>query len=548
MEDKSQLQAVKLDSGSALILAGPGSGKTFVLTHHIEHLVKTGVRPEAILVITFTRKAASEMRSRFKTILPTAADRVVFGTFHSVFYRFLKIFNPNAPDIISEQEKEKILDRLSDSEDAHKEYKEIIKERNLMDFDDILDNCLLMFKENRRALETVKSVFSHVLIDEFQDINEVQYEIVKAIFYGHGPVFAVGDQDQSIYGFRGASYGIMERFINEFDGVNIIELQYNYRCEETIMKAASLLISKNQGRLRTSEQICLNKTPGRHFFVDVSKTRLEMKRQFVLDIKEAVLAGGTNAVLLRTNLEVEEYRKLLFDRHSTDLESSVTCEISNDYSAYLRYAMYSDEESLRLLLNHPDRTLPLSVLTFGKDVSLLAKKFTGTYKGDKLYVLSRQLKAMSAMTPFSFSMYLKSIVGLEEYYILKYPDMGKEIIEKVFEKIISFSEYSESLTDFLEYTVGLGKENKEGEVFSDKNLSVMTFHQAKGLEFDNVFLPEVVEGKVPGKLSAEECNVEEERRLFYVAMTRARKNLIIYTAKSEESAGCIPSRFIEDLK
>lgn len=548
MEDNSQKAAISFDRGSALILAGPGSGKTYVLTHHIEYLIQSGNSPNSILVLTFTKKAAYEMKSRFTKIMPSAADRVVFGTFHSVFYRFLKIFNIDTPKIISEEEKEKILCKLSESEDSYLDYKSIIHERNLIDFDDIISMCLELIQNNVSLKEYIQAQFQFALIDEFQDINEEQYLIIRSIFLKHGNVFAVGDQDQSIYGFRGASYNIMNQFIEDFEDVSVLELAYNYRNPKDIMALADKVISENPGRLRTKSQICFDKSEEIHFSLRVSKNEKESRKQFLHDLFQCIDKGISSVVLLRTNKEVYEFQRMINGIEKDDDIDLIKREIYMDFFYYLDFVINKTRISFSRIINIPERYLPKRICEdFENDLEELTKNNLGTYKGDSLFIFSNQIKTMEKLLPLSFSMYLRKVINHEDYIIGKYPNINSSSIARIYDEIISASSNYRSLSEFKDFFLEIDFEKKKSNGKEKEKCSVMTYHQAKGLEFDSVFLPDVVEGKVPGKIAMEECSVEEERRLFYVAITRAQKHLYIYTIKNEESNSMLPSRFMKNI-
>lgn len=548
LEDKRQEKAIYHDSGHALILAGPGSGKTYVLTHHIAFLVNSNVPCESILVLTFTKKAAVSMQSRFNELMPYAANRVVFGTFHSVFYRFLKIFNSDTPRIISETEKEKIIKMFEDSEDPDRYYKELIHERNLWDFDDILDECLKLMEENSKALNYIRAQFTHVLIDEFQDINEIQYNVIKMIFLNHGTVFAVGDQDQSIYAFRGALYDIMRSFNCDFKDVSIIELNHNYRSHNDIIKASERLISHNQNRLRANPQICVNNSAGIHFDIRYFKDIVSERRAIIDDVTECIGSGYNTALLLRTNKEVDYYKSILYDRKDSSSHNNVRLQIVNDIKNYTEYILTKEKSILRRIINRPERMIPESVLQYdGNNLDVLAKKNLGTYLGDRIYLFVNQMNAMCSMAPLSFLIYLRKVCGYETYVINKFPEYDKEDVIRIYDSLLDELKAKRSLRDIYEYLNQISMEDKQIAYIKPENCSILTFHQSKGLEFDAVLLPDVVEGKVPSKISEKECNVEEERRLFYVAMTRAKDKLCIYSIKNEESATALPSRFLSEI-
>lgn len=530
-----------------MVLAGPGSGKTYVLTHHIEFLVKNGVPPESILVLTFTKKAAVEMQNRFKQILPSAANRVVFGTFHSVFYRFLKIFNSNTPKIISESEKERILDMFEDSPDSYKKYKELIHERNLMDFDDILDECLKLMNDNEKALMYIKAAFDYALIDEFQDINDIQYEVIKKIFKNHGTVFAVGDQDQSIYAFRGAVYNIMDCFREDFAPVSTIELLYNYRSNSEIVKAAEHVISFNQNRLRKGNQLCINDSKGNHCKIKYFRNSVSERNEIMADILLCQNKNYKTAVLLRTNKEVYYYSKYLLNCRGSKNDNEIRSRIICDIYLYSEYMLSRNKDVLPKIINRPERYIPTSIFfSEFRDLEDLAKQNLGSRMGDRLFVFSNQMKAMINMVPIGFLMYLRNVCKHEEFIIEEFHDYDKTEISQIYDKILNELREYRSLTELNKYLSEEIKSSKTDTVnVNSLNIEILTYHQAKGIEFDAVILPDVIEGKVPCKLSAEECNIEEERRLFYVAMTRAKEQLIIYTIENEEDFSVSPSRFLK---
>lgn len=581
MEDKKQLEAINLDKGSALILAGPGSGKTHVLTHHIKFLIGSKVPPENILVITFTRRAAREMKDRFSKLLPYAANRVVFGTFHSVFIRILKIFQKDIPNIITEEKRNEIIGNItgdSDKRDYYEsrfslyksvenkddfkfesetekeeffnyfnQYEEILNQMLLMDFDDILVRCKTLLETDSKALDYLRNQFKYICVDEFQDINDIQYSVLKLLGKGSSVFFCVGDEDQSIYGFRGSNPELMKRFKEEF-GARVINLNANYRSYEDIINYSYRVISKNRGRLRDEIQTALRKSDDRHVFIKVSKEKGDSFELLREDINKNLSEGRKCAVLFRTNKEVVEFTKLFADRKEEEVSTLINREITQDYIRYAQYCISRNTESLRGIVNHPQRYIPLSLITTRESIEELALRFTGTRKGDSLYIFSRQLSLMEKLNSFSFAMYLRNVCGLQDYYVEKYSAKHKPQIEVVFEKIVECSKKCNDLKTFEECLVSMNNTSvsvKKTERI--ENLFVTTFHQSKGLEFECVFLPDVVEGKIPSGLSVAGCSVDEERRLFYVAMTRAKDYLYIYTIKNEESGGMLPSRFIDEF-
>ena len=579
MVDNNQLKAIKSDSGPALILAGPGSGKTTVLTHHIKHLTENGVSPDKILVITFTRKAASEMRSRFENLSPTAVHQIVFGTFHSVFFKIINSFGRTEKRLIKPEERESFLltvagdgaaseyygnhisfykslnDKneyrfVNDTERSEfmrvlGEYNKWLESEGCIDYDDIIEACYELLKNKKKAVKYLNEKFSHILVDEFQDINSIQYETLKLIAGTQGIIYAVGDEDQSIYGFRGATPDIMKRFLTDFPNTTVINLNRNYRSFQDISDFSQKVIIKNPGRLRTDIPECRKRDDGTHVHLKVFKERSEEMAEFLRDCKELDTDKKTAACLVRTNKEVYEYRKLL----GTDPGDANGFKIAviNDYLAYADYVLNRDIESLKKIIVLSVKGIPTSLLNDCESLAAIKKKFRGTGKGDVLSVFETQLRVIEGLNPFSFAMYLRNIVGLYGVHKEEAGVLGVEALDGVYGEIMELSQRCKSIAEFKEELLSIRPAEIKSSFAAKSNLLITTFHQAKGLEFDYVFIPDAVEGKIPAGMSVAECRVEEERRLFYVALTRAKEELFVYTIKNEESGGTLPSRFLEGL-
>lgn len=560
-------------------MAGPGSGKTLVLTHHIKHLIEKGVNPSQILVITFTRQAAGEMQGRFKNLLPSAANKVVFGTFHSVFYRMLKIFNLDTPKITDTNKRIEFLEKVinpsdslddisdliskykscvdktsllfasdKDKEDFYRclnEYNCLLAQNHCMDYDDIIELFFKLVNENSKAYKMIKEQFQIVCIDEFQDINEIQYECIKKLF---GNVFAVGDEDQSIYGFRGSNPQIMHTFIRDYNP-SIYELKFNFRSFNTIIEGANRIIEKNSGRIRNINQICEKKDDKNHFHIlnfENKETEAEAVRH---DVYKLLEKNRQVAVLLRTNKDVNRYKDMLLNQSLEFKEAEIRNEIISGVVLYLEYVMKKDLPSLKKIVNIPNRDIPSGIFIYDdKSIDIFIKRFNGTSKGQKLYIMYKQLSVMSKLNSFSCVMYIKNVFGLEDYYRQKFGTGFYESVQKTFSDILDIAKAEKNLKALIEKISSLKSQlNKKDTFEKEKNLLITTYHQSKGLEYDCVILPDVVEGKIPDGISIMECNIEEERRLFYVAVTRAQNDLYIYTIYNEEKNNYIPSRFIRDF-
>lgn len=577
MEDKSQLEAITFDSGPALVLAGPGSGKTYVLTHHIKHLTDNGVKPENILVITFTRAAALEMKSRYDNLCKSK-NRVVFGTFHSVFYRFLKIFNENTPKIISSKERFDLLEKIvRDNEladfysnrisyfkslidkdkmnfsnaseqkeffEVYKEYNEILNQNNVLDFDDILLECLKLCRENSSALSYIQNQFLHILIDEFQDINLVQYEIIK-IISKNSIVFCVGDEDQSIYGFRGSNPGIMKRLLKDYPDLKVLFLKKNFRSFQDIIDFSNKVISKNQNRISNGKQECINKSNDKHVHLKVFLSKGLERSSFIEDFN-IYEKKGKCAVLFRTNKDVFDFKESFFSGDKKRIKGEIEKEIFETIRDYVTFVLKKEIDCLKRIINKPKRNIPQSLIKNQNDLDVLVKENLGTFKGDNLFVFRNQLKVLACLNSYSFVMYLRNVCGLQSFFLEKYGEQFLNEISKAFEKVLDIAKMNVSFESF-EKSLSIEKSILDNSEDKELNCFVSTFHQAKGLEFDYVFVLEAVEGKIPSGLSVGTLNIEEERRLFYVALTRAKKGLFVYTIKNEESGGMLPSRFLNDF-
>ena len=576
MEDKNQKLAILSDSGPALILAGPGSGKTTVLTHHIKYLTDNGVSPDKILVITFTRKAALEMKNRFELLSPTAVHQAVFGTFHSIFFKIIKSFDKKEKRLVSSEERDNfLLTYTKDSasleyfsnhisfykslydkseyrfaDEAEKEgfmkvydaYNDWLKSEGLMDYDDIIEECCMLLKTDKKALSYLNSKFSHILVDEFQDINSIQYETLKLMAGKSGIIYAVGDEDQSIYGFRGATPDIMKRFLRDYKNVTVINLNTNYRSFSDISDFSQKVIMDNTGRLRTDMPACVKNDTKTHVHLKTFKEQNAQMGELMRDFT-AVPQGKTIACLLRTNKEVEAFKKFLTGSFSD--EDSFKASVYDDFLVFIDYALRREPELLKKVIAVGVSDIPTVLIKNCESLSSIKSKLKGTQKADAINVFETKLKVLIGLNPFSFSMYLKNIVGLFEYHVRRAGAFAKGTLASIYSEITEKSKKCGNLREFREELIKYRPNADEKKTVSAENIVITTFHQAKGLEFDYVFIPDVVEGKIPAGMAVSECRVEEERRLFYVALTRAKEELFVYTIKNEESGGSLPSRFIE---
>lgn len=571
IRNEGQLTAIRHRAGPMLVLAGPGSGKTYVITHHILYLIsECNILPQQILVITYTKAAAEEMRRR-AILLDKRCAYVQFGTFHAIFYQILKISEPDkklsvasdkerlgfvsdflkgmehanrekyAPkeqtrikvDHAMEQEAEEILkeislrkNNLSESGHTHNSkeplflkvweaYESWLKEEGKLDFDDMVLHCYRLLKENALQREKWKKRFSHILMDEFQDINGLQYETVKLLTKTDN-IFAVGDDDQSIYGFRGSDPLLMQQFIKEY-APKTVKLSFNYRCCPDVVKLAARSIGHNKKRLpKTMEAV--KKTKGSVVikgFTNTTECATFLKEQIEEFAKHN--PGKTQAVLCRTNRESAAYQGVYGSKMPFWIR---------DIKAYLAFINEGNKrEDFLAIMNKPQRYLSRTILEEGRiDFEKLAKRLTDKpWIGKRLLELKEKFIFAKKLDFYGQLHYIWHVLGYGEY-----AKEREEECESMFYKLLKEAAGCRDWEMLLEEQ-GMHHEEKE------KSQAVfMTYHGAKGLEFDRVYLPGLNYGKVPhGRMLTAEA-IEEERRMFYVAMTRAKEELFLLYENEEE--------------
>lgn len=570
MLNNEQQKAVYHEFGSALIVAGPGSGKTTVITHHIDYLIKhLKFSPSEILVISFSKAAANEMKLRYKQLNPNSFYDVTFGTFHSVFLKFIRNYSFNIPRLIDEKERDGLIKKLTENTDSFEklstyisykksfistsfrtddtklellfnEYENLIKELDLMDFDDILIRCYKMVQSNSSIRQLIKNRFKAILIDEFQDINEYQYETIKLI--SDNNIYAVGDEDQSIYSFRGSQCDIMEKFNDEFKNVSLYNLATNYRCHSDIIDASQIVIKHNYGRFNDYVPIAIKNNNGLHFEVYKAKNKRD-ETEYLNKIIKSTNNKNNIAILVRTNNDVINYRNSILN-YTKSVSEQIKNSINNIIYSYLSYVLYKSEKDLYAIINIPNRSIPRSVLSKDFQDLTINKKIIFSNEIEKL---EKHFKVLSFSSPQTFCLYLWNIINVKSYMYEMFLDVEKESINNNFNEIIQESKNYNSISAFFSYLKSLKEQNELAEYHELSNLKIMTFHASKGLEFDHVLIPSVIEGVIPGRMSIGNMNIDEERRLFYVAMTRAKDFLGIITLENSESAKYIPSRFLDGL-
>lgn len=594
--------------GPAMVLAGPGSGKTTVITHRIKNLIeKAEVRPENILVVTFTKAAAISMQKRFSTLMNGGKGQLVtFGTFHSIFYKILrKSRRYEATEILSERQKtdyiREIIGRYGISsndiselsqniindignikgnmlnaqeyepscckkEDFIKVYNAYnleLKKDGKMDFDDILRECYLLLCENHTILEQWRELYKYILIDEFQDINRIQMNIIELLASPLNNIFVVGDDDQSIYGFRGARPEIMIEFKDYYPEAELIVLDVNYRSTQSIINVAGRVIENNKTRLDK----CAHANNDKDFQPDIRKFRNQMEElKFVVSkIKEYENQGislSEMAILVRNNSQIQEISSFLKNRkieaesgkHRSNIYNGM---IAKDILSYVRGALKFDgtyfNEDLIYVLNKPQRYISRQVvLSVNMNISAVRRIYSKNNIDSFLF----HIEMIRKLPPQAALSYIRKGAGYEEYLRLyaienNIPMSGllKQLEQLVQEcsKFNTLEQWINSI-DSAQNSEGqnFGKKSS-GEGGTNNRINIMTMHGSKGLEFKAVFIVDANQGIIPTSKALRERDFEEERRLFYVAMTRAIDYLNVYAV--EERLGCPieVSMFVEEM-
>ena len=603
--NEAQTKAICHKNGPAMVLAGPGSGKTLVITRRVEYLIKKyGVRPEQILVITFTKAAAKEMRERFARITKEDRFPVTFGTFHGIYYGILKwAYRMNASNIFSEEEKMMLLreviagmeleiedekeflqgiaseigqiknNRLSLEEyessncsdqmfcQIYEEYERRRKLLKKIDFDDMLVLCYELFQKRPDILQMWQKKFQYILIDEFQDINQVQYDVIRMLALPENNLFIVGDDDQSIYRFRGARPEIMLGFSKDYPNAKSIILDVNYRSTKAVVSAARRVIERNKNRYQ-KEIITVNEQ-GDNVHIQEVRHPVEESHYVREQIAKAVAAGtepSQIAVLYRTNTEPRALVETFMEYHipfqmKEHLPNLYEHFIGRDFQAYMRMALGGrDRGDFLMIMNRPNRYIGRDSVDRGEISFENLRKYymEKDWMVDRIDQLEVDLKVISRMTPYAAIQYIRKSVGydlfLNEYAIkrkMKLEDLQELIREmeeraKEFKTIEEWFDHIEKYTEELRMQAVTRTENRNA-------VSLMTFHAAKGLEYDTVFIIGANEDVTPYKKAELPEEMEEERRMFYVAMTRAKKHLTISYVREKNGKAMEQSRFLGEL-
>lgn len=603
---EEQARAIRHKDGPMLVLAGPGSGKTLTITYRTKYLIEQHrVNPSNILVVTFTNAAAREMKERFGKITENRFAGVTFGTFHSIYFGILRwAYRFTGDNILREEEKKEILKKICGRMELEveeegdfyqsligeislvkgsmvnldyyysttcadeafrkimKEYDRVLREANKIDFDDMLVLTYELFKERPDLLAKWQEKFQYILIDEFQDINKAQYEVICMLAAPRNNLFIVGDDDQSIYRFRGAKPEIMLGFEKHYPDTKKVLLGINYRSTGMIVDVAGRVIEHNKKRF--AKTIVSNRDVGEK--VKIHKTA-DGKTQSdeILSLIQQYHRTGTPysqmAVIYRTNTQprlviskLMEYNVPFQVRDA--IPGLFDHWIARNMLAYLRMALGSrDRETFLSIMNRPKRYISRNMVT-KQTVNLVELKDSARERpwlAERIERFLEDLNFLAKMKPFDAITYIRESIGYDEYLkeYAAFRKMKSEDLLDVLSEVQETAKECNKIEDWFayieEYEEELESQLKAGQQKFTDSVVFTTMHSAKGLEYDVVFLIDATEGMIPHKKALKEADIEEERRLYYVAITRAKNHLHVFVPKELFQKEQTVSRFVKEM-
>ena len=627
--NKAQMTALEHRDGPMMVLAGPGSGKTTVITHRIKRLLEAGVDPSGILVITFTKAAAAEMKERFLRLareederrkqagqkawglhrpqgagssLEAAGSRMSFGTFHSVFYHILKwAYRFPAGNVISGEEKRQYFKKFLDESGMEVEdeaefissiineisyvkgerldlkyyysqncpeewfkklydgYDEMLEQTGKIDFDDMLVMCHELFTKRKDILAAWQKKFKYILVDEFQDINLLQYQVVRMLALPENNLFIVGDDDQSIYRFRGAKPEIMLGFEKDFPGTKRVLLGTNYRSTKEIVETSLKLIGHNKVRFEKKlEPFRGSGRPVDFRVFDNPGQEMDTVAQSIRAYHDAGYMWNEIAVLFRTGansgLMAERLMGYNIPFQLRDVIPNLYSHwIAKDLFAYMEIAAGSRKRSdFYRIMNRPNRyfsrdAFDTPTVSFDRLKSFYQDR---DWMEDRICDLEADLRTMSRLKPVAAVNYIRKVIGYDDY-LRSYAEFRRMKPEELFETADKLAESAAEFETFdawkehaVRYEEELKKQNLEETREARDRVTLSTMHSAKGLEYPVVFVVDVNEGIVPHHKAGLPADIEEERRLFYVALTRAKDRLHVAAVRERYHRKTDVSRFI----
>ena len=601
----SQTRAIHHKNGPMLVLAGPGSGKTLVITERTKYLIEVcGIDPAQILVITFTKAAATEMKRRFQRKMNRSCP-VTFGTFHAVYFAILKhAYNYSADNIAREEQRYQCMCEIIAKEHltyedetefitsllgeislvknsgieianyyskncaetvfrkVYRQYHEFLYKNRLIDFDDMLVYTKELFEQRADILAAWQNKYRYILIDEFQDINRIQYDIIKMLAGKRKNLFIVGDDDQSIYRFRGAKPEIMLHFKDDYPEAETVLLDVNYRSVKNIVTSAGYLIGHNKERFQKKIEAADQGD------IPVEWQLFESQRKenarIIWDIQEAVEKGAKYeefAVLFRTNTQPRLLMEQLMEynipfRTRDTVPNLYEHWIAKDIFAYIRIALGSRERRDFLqIMNRPKRYISRESL----DEETVAFDVWEWYYEEQPWVAKRieklegDIRMLERLSPYAAINYIRKAIGYDEF-CTEYADYRRikaddlfDVLDELLDAAREYRTYDAWFDHIENYTKGL-QEFYRVQNQNPNSVALATLHSAKGLEYENVYIIDVNEGVMPYKKAVLEPEVEEERRMFYVGMTRAKKNLHLFSVRQLNHKDAEISRFIKEAQ
>lgn len=594
--NEAQLRAVKHFTGPMLLLAGPGSGKTFTIIERIRYLIEErGIEPSQILVITFTKAAAAEMEQRFLQAVEGKSSIVSFGTFHAVYFHILRqTYQYTSQNIISEKEKKEYLKQvlnevrkkgaqieseltehllgefgrvknsiggiknysyesgLIEPEEfgkIYRRYREICMKERKMDFDDMALQCLELFRKRPDILKKWQKKYSFIMIDEFQDINLAQYEVIRLLSGEGQNLTVVGDDDQSIYGFRGADPSIMKKFLDDFPKAQTVMLDKNYRSAKSIVRFSMQVIKENNNRFPKMIQAAAKKNGN----ISIKKFRNKEEEYEILlqMLKNLQKTGHLSecAVICRTNKEVMEIKTRLKKAgvplcQKTSEISIFEHFIMKDIKDYINFSEGNKSREIFFrIMNKPQRYFLRDSVTEKVDFESMKQYYQGNQEMiSKITEFEEKIKNLKDMSPFLAVNYIRKALGYDDHILEMEKKDNAVNLREMIDKIQQDAALYRSTREWLLSVEERKKQSEKTNTLEKSGVTVITMHGAKGLEYRIVILPSINEGNVPyGKMLSKDA-VEEERRIFYVAVTRAKEELDIFYVENENREK--PSRFL----
>lgn len=630
--NKNQKMAVEHLDGPCLVLAGPGSGKTRVIAHRIIHMIENcNVAPRRILAISFTKASSIDMKKRTMSLSNNEQiKKVNFGTFHSSFFRILRRYSGvKLEDLISEVDRFKLIKSIlkhlkisnysdddvsdvlseislvknemmkssdfesqtfsqSEFQDIFRLYEKAKNAANKIDFDDMLILTYILLKKSPEVLNIVRQVYKYILIDEFQDINRVQFEVIKLIAEPSNNVFAVGDEDQSIYGFRGARPDFMMDFEKYFESAKCIVLDVNYRSKKNIVQLSQNLIKNNKNR--HEKNINSNRSESGEIRYIYPKDTDDEANIIAKEIKSLVESENIKeekkssnnekklfeysdfAVTYRTNRQARAFVDVFMDNRipfvlKDSARSIYDHWVSQDIISYLRIAAnIGNNEDWSRIINKPFRYISKTAVSSALKSddffqSLMDNSDIKDFQKKNLEELYDDLQYVRSLAPEYGISYIRSTLDYDRY-ILEYCHERKIKAKQIVEILDELETSAKSYKSIFDYFKHIDNVREEIKKRTDKKTTSMdnietegvvltTMHSAKGLEFKNVYVAGVNDSVIPFIPSDEEkpkdCNYEEERRLLYVGITRAKDNIVISAPSKRFGKSIAESRFLKEL-